>query len=127
MRLLLDTHIFIWWTSQPTRLSPQVLALCSDRANELLLSVASIWEMQIKSQLGKLQLSMSLPDMITGQQANGLIVLPIGVEHVLALQHLPAPQNDPFDRLLVAKAQVEAATLVSVDPIFSRYPVNVIG
>ncbi len=67
MRLLLDTHIFIWWDSESSKLSPQALALCQDRANTVLLSVASIWEMQIKLQLGKLRFSLPLAKVIESQ------------------------------------------------------------
>jgi len=127
MKLLLDTHTFIWWDSEPDKLSPPALALCQDRTNRLLLSVASVWEMQIKLQLGKLQLTLPLAEMIKGQQQhNGLAVLPITLAHVLALQNLPPHHKDPFDRLLIAQANVEDATLVSRDPLFSTYPVKVL-
>lgn len=127
MKLLLDTHTFIWWDSEPDKLSPQVLAACQDPANALLLSVASIWEIQIKSQLGKLQLNLPLPDIVVGQQeTNNLDLLNITLPHVLALDDLPVPHKDPFDRLLIAQANVENATLVSGDEIFEQYPVNLL-
>ena len=91
MRLLLDTHAFIWWASEPERLSEKALSACVDNSNVLILSVASVWEMQIKSQLGKLTLSLPLSDLIENQQqANRLEVLPIELSHVLALANLPA-------------------------------------
>jgi len=68
MKLLLDTHTFIWWDSEPARLSPQALALCQDRQNVLLLSVVSVWEMQIKLQLSKLRLALPLKEIIETQQ-----------------------------------------------------------
>ena len=68
MKLLLDTHIFIWWVDQPERLSPSALSALQDEANELLLSVASVWEMQIKIQLGKLELSLPLKEIVKNQQ-----------------------------------------------------------
>jgi len=68
MKLLLDTHTFIWWDSDPAKLSPQVLALCQDRDNTVLLSVVSVWEMQIKSQLGRLTLQRPLTEIVTSQQ-----------------------------------------------------------
>jgi PIN domain nuclease of toxin-antitoxin system len=125
MKLLLDTHTFIWWDSEPAKLSPQVLALCQDRTNSLLLSVASIWEMQIKLQLGKLKLDLPLVEIIEGQQQrNNIEVLPVALAHVLALQNLPPHHKDPFDRLLIAQANVEGATLLCNDPVFAKYPVN---
>jgi PIN domain nuclease of toxin-antitoxin system len=126
MKLLLDTHTFIWWDSDPVKLSPNVLALCQDPDNALLLSVASVWEMQIKSQLGKLMLTTPLATLIVQQQTiNNLFVLDVTLAHVLALDELPAPHKDPFDRLLVAQANIEGAVLLSHDPIFAQYPVKV--
>ncbi len=127
MKLLLDTHTFIWWDSEPARLSSRALALCQDFENKLLLSVASTWEMQIKAQLGKLKLGLPLPELIENQQRiNSLQILHIGLEHVLALDQLPPVHKDPFDRLLVAQARVEGASLVTNDPVMTNYPVNVI-
>ncbi len=127
MKLLLDTHTFIWWDSAPSRLSPRALQLCQDANNELLLSVASVWEMQIKLQLGKLRLERSLPDLVEGQRrVNGMDILPIRLEHVLALEQLPAHHRDPFDRLLLAQACVENLVIVSADPVLARYSVDVV-
>lgn len=126
MKVLLDTHTFIWWDSEPNKLSAVALRMCQDPATTLLLSVASVWEIQIKLQLGKLQLNLPLADIVNQQQANGINVIPVSIAHVLALQNLPTPHKDPFDRLLVAQALVENAILLSVDPIFSQYPLNVL-
>ncbi len=127
MRLLLDTHAFIWWDSEPARLSSRALALCRDSENTMLLSVASTWEMQIKIQLGKLRLGLPLAALIENQQrVNSLEILRIGLEHVLALDQLPSVHKDPFDRLLVAQARVEGASLVTNDPVMANYPVDVI-
>ena len=127
MKLLLDTHVFIWWDSEPASLSSQALALCQDRANTVLLSVASVWEMQIKLQLGKLKLSLPLAEVIESQERiNNIEVLPIILAHVLALQNLPAHHKDPFDRLLIAQANVEGAVLISGDPILAKYPVKLL-
>jgi PIN domain nuclease of toxin-antitoxin system len=127
MKVLLDTHAFIWWDSDPTKLSPQARAACEDRTNVVLLSVASAWEMQIKLQLGKLDLRLSLAEVIASQQqTNDIQVLPVALGHVLALQDLPAHYKDPFDRLLIAQANVEAVVLISHDPVFAHYPVKVL-
>jgi PIN domain nuclease of toxin-antitoxin system len=125
VKLLLDTHAFIWWDSDPTQLSTRALTALQDPANTVLLSVVSVWEMQIKSQLGKLTLRLPLAQIVAQQRANGVQVLPVALEHVLAIENLPTPHKDPFDRLLVAPANVEAAELVSADPIFAQYPVHV--
>ena len=127
MRLLLDTHIFIWWADQPERLSPAALSAIEDEANELLLSVASVWEMQIKIQLGKLKLSLPLKELIKSQQeTNELTLLPVALTHVLALDALPLHHKDPFDRLLIAQSTEEDLTLVSADSQFSAYPAKLL-
>jgi PIN domain nuclease of toxin-antitoxin system len=122
MKLLLDSHIFAWWALEPERLSKAALDACSDPRNTLVLSVASVWEMQIKIQLKKFSLKTSLRGVIASQQAaNGLQVLPVYAEHALALESLPMHHKDPFDRMLVAQANVEDATLVSSDAAMAAY------
>src|SRR5687767_6435678 len=115
MRLLLDTHAFIWWDGEPSKLSPRVLALCKDPANDLVFSVASAWEMQIKIQLGKLSLRLDLPQVVREQQASGMGVLPVTLAHVYELQSLPRHHGDPFDRLLIAQARSEGIDIISHD------------
>jgi PIN domain nuclease of toxin-antitoxin system len=127
MKVLLDTHAFIWWYNEPAKLSLSASALFQNPAATLLLSVASVWEMQIKLQLGKLNFRVPLGDIIDAQlRTNAISVLPIALEHVLALQSLPPAHKDPFDRILVAQASVEGASLLSSDPIFSKYPVKIL-
>jgi len=127
MKLLLDTHTFIWWDCDPLSLSPQVLNMCQDQENVLLISVASLWEMQIKLQLGRLKQNTPLAELVSGQQKiNKIEVLVIKLEHILSLGKLPSHHKDPFDRLLIAQADIEEAVLVSKDPIFREYDVRVI-
>ena len=127
MKLLLDTHIFIWWADQPERLSQAALSALEDEANELLVSVASVWEMQIKIQLGKLKLSLPLKELIKNQQdINALSVSPVTLTQVLALDALPFHRKDPFDRLLIAQSIEEDLTLVSADSQFSAYSVKLL-
>lgn len=103
--MLFDTHTFIWWDSDPSLLYPLVLRLCQEPATTLLLRVVSVWEMQIKLQLGKLTLALALADIVTSQQqTNGIDVLPVTLAHVLALQSLATAHKETFDRLLVAIA-----------------------
>ncbi len=127
MKLLLDTHTFIWWDSEPAQLSQQALDLCQDQANTLILSVVSVWEMQIKSQLGKLKLNLPLAQIVENQQRiNEVHVLPAKLGHILELDNLPLHHKDPFDRLLIAQAQIEDAVLVSKDSAFSGYSVETV-
>lgn len=127
MRLLLDTHTFLWWDSQPNKLPAKVLALCEDAQNEIFLSVASIWEMQIKHQLGKLELHLPLDKLVSDQvQKNSIQILPIQTTHVLGISALPNAHKDPFDRLLIAQANVEQMVFLSGDGVFDQYPVKII-
>ncbi|MGK5091743.1 type II toxin-antitoxin system VapC family toxin [Deltaproteobacteria bacterium TL4] len=127
MRLLLDTHVFMWCDSEPDHLSEQARLLCADRTNDLILSVASVWEMQIKIQLGKLKLKLPLPDLIKKQQeTNGLEILPIELRYIFALQNLPSYHKDPFDRLLIAQSLVEHLPILTADPAFSHYSVEIV-
>ncbi len=127
MRFLLDTHVFIWWDMDAAKLSSRVQAIIDDQSNILILSVASIWEMQIKIQSGKLVFPKSLPEIIRNQQTiNNIELLPVTLPHVLALNELPDYHKDPFDRLLVAQTHTEGITLISHDPIIAKYPVPVI-
>ncbi len=126
MKLLFDTHTFIWWDSEPNKLSSKALELLSNSANIKLLSIVSIWEIQIKHQLGKLSLILPLKNIIDEQINNhNISILPIATDHILGLNNLPLHHKDPFDRLLISQAKIEDATLISCDSIFQNYPVTV--
>lgn len=127
MRVLLDTHAFIWWDDEQSKLSFKALNVCSDPANVLVLSLVSVWEMQIKIQLGKLNFSISLAEKIKQQeQTNRLVILPVTLRHVLGLNQLPDIHRDPFDRLLISQCLEEDLAIVSHDSIIKKYPVRVI-
>ena len=127
MRLLFDTHTFLWWDSEQGKLSNHVFNLCQDKQNQLTLSIASIWELQIKIQLGKLGLRKSLKEVIAEQQKDNKIkILQATTSHIFDLDNLPFHHRDPFDRLLIAQARVENMSLLSIDQQFAQYPVNVI-
>jgi PIN domain nuclease of toxin-antitoxin system len=119
MKLLLDTHVFLWMDGEPARLSAHAAQLLSDRSNSLHLSVVSLWEIQIKLQRGKLHLRLPLEQIVREQQVrNGLGVMPINIDHVYRVGHLGRLHNDPFDRMIAAVALHEGAVLLSADPIF---------
>lgn len=127
MRVLLDTHAFLWWVRDDGRLSGRARDALSDAGNELLFSVVSGWEIAIKAQLGKLRASRDIGAYLSEQLSiNSMQVLPIYLSHTVRVADLPNHHRDPFDRLLVAQALVEDLPLVSVDPEISRYPVEVI-
>ena len=126
MKLLLDTHAFIWWDSEPSKLSPAALAALRDSTHEVWCSAVSVWEIIIKEQLGKLSLRLPLADIVAQQQTNGVRILPVTLEHVLGVNALPPTHKDPFDRLLVSQANQEGATLVTADVVIAQYPVAVL-
>ena len=128
MKLLLDTHVFLWLNGSPEKLTTAAREACENPGNNLYLSLASVWEIQIKQQLGKLELDAPWQDMIITQQIdNDMALLPIQLAHVEGLAALPSAHRDPFDRMLVAQAITEGMTVITVDPVFSDYPVRVIG
>lgn len=103
MKLLLDTHTFIWWDREPDLIPSSTLQLMQQ--SELLLSIASLWEIQVKTQIGKLRLNMPLSEMAKHHQANGIALLPVTLLHILALEELPQHHRDPFDRLIIAQSR----------------------
>ena len=128
MTILLDTHILIWWDSEANRLSASARSLCEDAGNILVVSVASVWEMQIKQQLGELHLRKPLVELIQEQrERNGIQILPVELAHVLALSQLEPHHKDPFDRLLIAQARSEGFPILTADNIFEKYPVQILG
>lgn len=122
MKLLLDTHLLLWAAGQPDRLSNEARTLIDSPVNELYFSAASIWEVVIKSGLGRDDFRADARVLRRGLLDNAYAELPVGSEHVIAIDGLPAIHKDPFDRILVAQAQVEGITLLTVDPLLARYP-----
>ncbi len=127
MNLLLDTHIFIWLQIELQKISAAKLHLLEDKNNTFFLSLASLWELQLKIQNGKFSFPKPLPEIIREQQSiNDLQILPITSAHIYALENLPFHHKDPFDRLLIAQALIEDYTLVTDDQKFSVYAAKLI-
>lgn len=122
MKLLLDTHLLLWAASEPERLSAKARRLISDPKNELLFSAASLWEVAIKRGLGRSDFRVDTRLLRRGLVDNGYSELQITSDHVVTIESLPPIHKDPFDRLLVAQATVEAVTLLTADPLVARYP-----
>ena len=123
MKLLLDTQCWLLWFGEPDRLNQQAIAAISDESNELWLSVASIWEIGIKYALGKLSLPES-PEAYVSKRLPllGTKTLNIVAAHALHAAALPPHHKDPFDRLLIAQAQLESTTILTADKLFADYP-----
>ena len=125
---LVDTHSFLWFTTDNPLLPPTILAVMQNPENELLLSMASIWEIAIKHSIGKLPLVQPFEQFITEQmQKNAISLLPIELRHTVLVSQLPFYHRDPFDRLLIAQSLVENIPILSVDTVFDAYGVIRIG
>lgn len=127
MRLLLDTHVFLWSASMPERLTPEVRSVLADGANDVRVSVASAWEIAIKQSAGKLDLRGPAESWFpVALRATGFDIIPVELAAALRVRSLPMHHRDPFDRLLIAQAFENGYTLVTRDPAFAAYGVPVL-
>lgn len=125
MKLLLDTHTFLWWVEDAPQLSAPARKRIEDGENECFLSMASCWEMGIKSSIGKLKLAIPIADYIPQHlSANGFRLLDISFRHVAKVENLPSHHRDPFDRLLISQAITDKLDVVSADSTFNLYGIN---
>lgn len=122
-RLLVDSHVLLWHVLDDPRLGPGPTALIEADDAEVVVSTASFWELAIKSALGKLEAPDDLPERV---QAMGFELLQVTAEHAWHVRSLPQRHGDPFDRLMIAQAQVERMPIVSADSVFASYDVAVI-
>jgi PIN domain nuclease of toxin-antitoxin system len=122
VKLLLDTQLLLWSAGKPERLPTAARVLIEALDNELFFSSASLWEIVIKRGLGRDDFKVDARLLRRGLLDNGYSELPIGSEHVVAIDNLPAIHKDPFDRILVAQAQVEGITLLTADSTLAKYP-----
>ncbi len=128
MKVLLDTHAFIWWVSDDSRLSKRAREIIGKGDHELFFSAASGWEIAIKVRIGRLRLATTHLEKFILEQlaANGFQVLPITLQHALQTYMLTEHHKDPFDRLLVAQAEVENLTLLSADQRLADYGIRIL-
>ena len=127
MRALFDTGTFLWFISDSDRLSMNARNYIADLENELILSVASLWEIAIKSSLGKLELLCPFDQLIPEQlEINSVDILPIELNHLSNVIKLPFHHRDPFDRLIIAQSFTEDLPVISSDKTFQMYPIHVI-
>ena len=125
-KYLLDTHVFIWWMQDNDQLSAKVKKLISDPQNEIFVSSASIWEMSIKSRLGKLKITGFSEDFLKKQIiTNFFSFLPISLEHSFGIYKLKMHHKDPFDHMLISQAQVENCTIITKDKLFKKYDAQI--
>ena len=122
MDILLDAHVLLWYVAGDTRLQPSHRSLIADPSNRKLVSIASLWEIAIKTSNGKLVAARPLHKLVPA----GIGILPVQLPHLMRLQTLPHHHRDPFDRLLIAQALTENLTLLSVDTHFAAYGVALV-
>jgi PIN domain nuclease of toxin-antitoxin system len=120
VRLLLDSHVLLWWLVESPRLSDAAYEAIADPSNEIAVSAATPWELEIKRAAGRLRAPQ---DLVARLRAARFQMLPITAEHGVAAAHLPRHHRDPFDRMLIAQAQIEGLTIVTRDPRFAPYSV----
>jgi PIN domain nuclease of toxin-antitoxin system len=124
VRLLLDTHAFLWFIQGSQNLSETARNLIEDQENQKLLSIASLWEMSIKVSIGKLDLGMTIAELLSREvDGNGFELLAIHANHLDELTKLVFHHKDPFDRLMIAQALAERMPVITRDEAFGRYPV----
>jgi PIN domain nuclease of toxin-antitoxin system len=128
LRILLDTHAFLWWASERgARLSDRARDLLSDGSTDVALSIASVWEIAIKVGSGRMDLPDSVERYIPDRlRHHGFELMPIELPHVFRSGALPRLHGDPFDRMLVAQSQIEGLPILTADPAISRYDVETI-
>jgi len=125
MRVLVDTHVFLWWVEGDRALPAKARAALSDQDNECLLSLVSVWELAIKAGLGKLKLALPVQRYVVEHvAANCVRILDIRMAHVGRVESLDPHHGDPFDRLLIAQALEEKLPVVTADPVFRKYGVK---
>jgi len=122
-RLLVDSHVLLWHVVDDSRLTAEPTAAIEAVDAEVLVSTASLWEIAIKTALGKLDAPDDLPARV---EALGFQLLPVSAEHAWQVRRLPHHHGDPFDRLLIAQAQIERLTIVTADALFDAYDVTVV-
>ena len=118
MRYLLDTHVILWWYQDSPQLEKRHRQVIADNENEIFVSAAAIWEIEVKRRNGKLDCP---PDMMERIKADGFKLLPIMAEHLVPLRTIPPIHNDPFDRIMVCQSIVEKIPLISYDPKVNAY------
>ncbi len=125
MRLLLDSHAFLWWLAEDAKLGAEARQAVADPSSIVHVSAATVWELSIKAALGKLDLDGA--DLVEEIEENAFVELPMTARHSFAAAALPRHHDDPFDRMLIAQAQIESLTIITRDASFRAYEVALLA
>ncbi|MFN4253915.1 MAG: type II toxin-antitoxin system VapC family toxin [Saprospiraceae bacterium] len=126
MKLLLDTHALIWFLNGDTQLSSTAQSAIESPENQSFVSIAAVWEIAVKNSLGKLALNRPFAELRHQIQMNGFEIMPIRFEHAQRVNQMPFHHRDPFDRIMLAQALTDALTIISRDPLFEPYGVDLV-
>lgn len=126
MRLLVDTHVLLWFLEGNKLLSTAHRQIIADPQNDIFVSIASVWETAIKISIGKLTLDRPLAEVINQIAAQNIEILPVLPEHVLRILSLPFHHRDPFDRIIIAQSQFENLPIITNDSEFNLYKINIL-
>ena len=126
MNLLIDTQSFIWFTEDNARMPAKIRDMMDNESNVLLLSIASLWEITIKTSIGKLKMQKGIDNVVKNISEEGFEILPIKPNHLLVLSKLEFIHRDPFDRMIIAQGISENIPVVSSDSVFKEYPLQVV-
>ena len=125
MRLLLDTHAFLWWLDGDRKLPRRARELIGDESHDILVSAATAWEISTKARIGKLPGAIEVAaDIARAVTSQGFLALPVSIPHAQAAGALPGPLRDPFDRMLIAQARLDNLELISNEAVFDTYRVR---
>ncbi len=124
MKLLLDSHAFLWWLAEDPKLGAEARKMVADPSSIVHVSAATVWELSIKASLGKLDLDGA--DLVEEIEENDFVELPMTARHSAAAASLPRHHQDPFDRMLIAQARIEGLTVVTRDPAFRAYGIAIV-
>ncbi len=124
MRYLLDTHVILWWLTEPKKIKTRTLKIISDKANHVFISSASFWEMAINKSIGRLTIPHNLIETLVTE---GFQILPISPEESLGVADLPLIHSDPFDRILIIQAKFHDLVFITADPKIGEYPIVILN
>ncbi|OFX28135.1 MAG: twitching motility protein PilT [Bacteroidetes bacterium GWA2_31_9] len=125
MKLLLDTHTFLWFINDDKRLSLKAKELISKPNNIRYLSYASIWEIAIKSSLGRIEIPIDFEKFIEEQlKINNILIFPFSISHLAKVKELPFIHKDPFDRIIISQSIIENVSILGIDSVFDKYGIT---